>query len=187
MTVPGSDTPVSRDAAVAQLVTSGRTYVAAFGPLTDAQWTWAPDHRTWSASQIAEHLVLMDETAAQLLGERFNLLEALSFTDEKRVRKDAMIPIATVDRQTRIEAPERIRPTGRFANRAACVAAFTAARDALVTVVRTSSVDYRERGRAHPLLGMFDGVQWMIFVVAHTSRHLAQLAELRAQPGFPAP
>lgn len=186
MTAPSLTAPVTRDEALARLAAGGERYVSAFSALSDTQWTWAPDDTTWSARDIAEHLVIIDENVTKLLGDRFDSLDEMSYSDEQRARKDGMIPVATADRGTKIEAPEQIRPTGRFATRGDCLGAFKAARETLIATVRNSPADYRARGRVHRVLGTLDGIQWMIFVVAHADRHLAQLAELRARPGFPA-
>jgi hypothetical protein len=186
MTATIPTTPTTRDEALDRLVAAGERVAAAFAPLSDAQWTWSPDAKTWSAHQIAEHLVIIDEMTTKLLGDRFSTFAEASFTDEQRAKKDAMLPRATADRGTKIEAPEAIRPTGRYASRAGCLAAFAAARATLVANVRSATVDFRSRARPHPVLGTLDGIQWLLFCVAHGDRHLAQLAELRAHPGFPA-
>ena len=34
-------------------------------------------------------------------------------------------------------------------------------------------------------LGPLDGYQWLVFIAAHTERHLAQLREVKADPKFP--
>lgn len=178
--------PTTRDEALAQLAASAQRFTAAFGHLSDTQWTWTPDDKTWTPRQIAEHLVIIDENVTKLLGDRFSALAEVSFTDEQQAKRDALIPLATADRGTKIEAPEPIRPTGRFATRAECLTAFELARATLATTVRSSAHDYRARARPHPVLGTMDGIQWVLFTIAHGDRHLAQLAELRAHPGFPA-
>ena len=178
--------PTTRDEALAQLAAGGDRVAAAAAPLSDTQWSWAPDDPTWSARQIVEHLVIIDEMTNKLVGARFETFAEVAFTDEQRAKKDAMIPRATADRGTKIEAPEPIRPTGRFATRAECLTAFATARATLAATVRNSTADFRSRARPHPVLGTLDGIQWLIFAVAHGDRHLAQLAELRARPDFPA-
>ena len=186
MTGPAPMAPTTRDEALAQLSAAGERFTVAFGSLSDPQWTWSPDDKTWAPQQIAEHLVAVDELTGRLLGPGFGGFAEVNFTDEQRAKKDALIPRAVADRNTRIEAPESIRPKGRFATRGEALAALAATRDALATVVRTSTADFRSRGRPHPVLGTLDGIQWVIFAVAHGERHLAQLTELRAHPGFPA-
>jgi hypothetical protein len=43
------------------------------------------------------------------------------------------------------------------------------------------------RGRVvpHPLLGPWDGYQWLLAVGSHCSRHTAQILEAKEEPDFP--
>jgi hypothetical protein len=53
-------------------------------------------------------------------------------------------------------------------------------RDELVAWARETAADLRAYGLPHPVFGVFDGVQWMLFAAAHTDNHLPQLHALRA-------
>jgi hypothetical protein len=48
-------------------------------------------------------------------------------------------------------------------------------------VARTAQ-DPRDFGLAHPVFGVFDGVQWILFLAAHADNHTPQLRALRARP-----
>ena len=34
-------------------------------------------------------------------------------------------------------------------------------------------------------LGDLDGYQWLLLLASHTDRHVAQMQEVKAQPGYP--
>ncbi len=173
-----ADVLVRLDAARTQLV-------AAFSPLSDAQWSWAPDDVIWSAALIAEHLAVIDRGTARLITDKFETLTPASYTAEQRAKKDAMIPVAVANRGVKIEAPASVRPKNRFATREECMASLLGARDAIAVAVRTAGDTLRTRSFNHPVLGDLDGLQWAVFSAEHGARHMAQVAELRTLPGFP--
>jgi hypothetical protein len=45
---------------------------------------------------------------------------------------------------------------------------------------RATTADLRAHGLPHPVFGVFDGVQWILFAAAHTDSHLPQLRALQA-------
>ncbi len=83
------------------------------------------------------------------------------------------------DRSQRGEAPERIRPKGRFATREETIRAFEERRAANIAYARETSEPLRDRFAPHPFAGVIDGYQWILFLAAHTDRHAAQIEETR--------
>ena len=43
----------------------------------------------------------------------------------------------------------------------------------------------REHFFKHPVLGDLDAYQWILLISAHTERHVNQILEVKASPGFP--
>jgi hypothetical protein len=39
---------------------------------------------------------------------------------------------------------------------------------------------------AHPAMKELDAYQWILFLAAHSERHLKQLQEVKESPGYPA-
>lgn len=177
--------PLSPADVLTKLDASRGRLVDAFGTLSDAQWSWAPDDKIWTAAHIAEHLAVIAFGTSKLLTEKFASLEPASYTPEQQAKKDAMIPIAVANRGTKLESPANVRPKGRWGTRAEIMAKLLYGHDAIADAVRSSTVDLRSRTAPHPFLGSFDGLQWAVFTVAHADRHIAQLDEMRALPEFP--
>ena len=178
--------PLSAAAVATKLHDLRASLISELETLSDAQWEWTPDDAHWSAALIAEHIAVVERSIARLFGERFETLEAVNFTDEQRAKRDQVIALGVPDRTRRIEAPEGARPKRRFATRAECMAALLAARDQMTEVVRTRGDTLRGRIVPHPAFGNLDGVQWGLVCALHGARHLAQAAELRTLPGYPA-
>ena len=177
--------PLSPADVIARLDLTRDRLVDGLETLSDAQWSWAPDDRIWSAAHIAEHLAVVNFGTSRLLTDRFEALEAASFTAEQQARKDAMIAPAVANRGFKLEAPANVRPKNRWGSRAETMAKLMAARDAIADAVRNATVDLRSRKAPHPALGTLDGLQWALFSAEHDERHMAQLDELRQHPDFP--
>ena len=177
--------PLSAAAVATKLHDLRASLISELQTLSDAQWEWTPDDAHWSAALIAEHIAVVERSIARLFGERFETLEAVSFSDEQRTKRDQVIVHGVPNRAMKIEAPESARPKRRFATRAECMAAMLAARDQMTEVVRTRGEALRGRIVPHPAFGNLDGVQWGLVCALHGARHLAQVDELRQTPGFP--
>jgi hypothetical protein len=78
-----------------------------------------------------------------------------------------------------------VHPNGRWTTQEQIAAAFTASVDKLSDWVRATEVDLRAYGSIHPLLGMLDGVQWLLFAPAHARHHGRQVRQLRGRAEFP--
>jgi hypothetical protein len=65
------------------------------------------------------------------------------------------------------------------------VEAFRSNRDRTIEFVSTTQQDLRSHFSPHPAAGMLDCYQWTLLLAAHTDRHVQQMREVMADPGFP--
>jgi hypothetical protein len=171
-------TPEERSAAVAELEASRQGLLEALSGVTEEQWSRRPAPDRWSIAECAEHVA-----AAELpLARFFESGARLEPSEEERreIReKDDFVRRYLRDRSQRGEAPERIRPKGRFATREEAIRAFEERRAANLAYVRETSEPLRDRHAPHPFAGVIDGYQWVLFLAAHTDRHTAQIQETK--------
>jgi hypothetical protein len=99
--------------------------------------------------------------------------------------KDQMILERMPDRSHKAQAPEILRPTGRWATEVDLVKAFNESRAANMEYIRTTKDDLRDHFFDHPVFGSLDGYQWLLLLSAHSARHTAQIEEVKADPNFP--
>jgi hypothetical protein len=101
--------------------------------------------------------------------------------------KDEIILTKIPDRSRKAQAPEQLRPTGRWATRAALVKDFETTRGGEITYLTETKEDLRNHFEDHPapFLKTMDAYQWLIFNGAHCKRHTAQILEVKADPKFP--
>jgi hypothetical protein len=173
-------TPEERSAGIAELEESGRRLHAALDGVTEEDWRRRPSPEAWSIAECAEHIAAAEVPLARLFatGAREHPSE-----EERRVirGKDDYVRTFLRDRSRRDEAPERIRPKGRFATMEEALRTFDERRAANLAYVRETAEPLRDRYSPHPFAGVIDGYQWILFLAAHTERHAAQIEEIRSR------
>ncbi|HKF41972.1 MAG TPA: DinB family protein [Thermoanaerobaculia bacterium] len=178
-------TPEERAAAIEELEDSRARLLAAIEDVTEEQWARRPAEDRWTIAECIEHV-----GAAELPLERLFATGAREQPTEEERRKirqkDDYVRTFLRDRSQKGEAPERIRPKGRFATREEAVATFEERRAANIAWVRATTEPLRDRFGKHPFADVIDGYQWLLFLSAHCDRHAAQIEEIRREISRPA-
>lgn len=190
--VPATNAPAGtsltseeRERLVKDLEETRRAFLASVQGLSEAQLRFraAPDR--WSVAEVAEHIAVSEAGILSMVTDKVLRAPAPPELSTQPRRDDASIRQAVADRSNKRQAPEMLRPTGRFPTVAATVAAFTQSRDRALEFARTTKEDLRGHGAPHPVLNLLDGYQWILLLSAHCARHTAQIEEVKADPGFP--
>ena len=180
----GSLTTEERESAIKYLKETEKNFLAAINGVSEAQWKFkaAPDR--WSIAETAEHIA----TAEDLIWERVNEMIKAPANPEKRVEtqgKDKIILEKIPDRSRKAQAPEVLKPTGKFATREELVKHFMETRAKEIAFLEQTKEDLRSHIADHPALGLMDGYQWVIFNGAHSKRHTAQIQEVKTDANYP--
>jgi hypothetical protein len=158
--------------ALERFLRSTGAFAALLEDVSDERWTVRPDGEEWSVAETVEHVVLTDRATLARFRERLFaspvLPGARRFPDER-----------ISDEMFRAPAPPGLaEPTGRFATGTEGRAALADVRDAIAGFVDSEAARLRDFALPHPVFGPFDGVQWVLFLAAHTDNHVSQLARL---------
>ncbi len=170
---------------VAHLTKTRDMFYAVTKGLTEEQWRWQPAAGRWSIAECAEHLATAEE---RLRGMLQQVLEG-----EPEGERAAAIALAdldvvarVLDRSQKVEAPEPLRPTGRFAAMPEALAGFRNARAETLRLVKGTDRDLRKYVMPGTPLGDLQAHQWVLLLSAHTQRHVLQIYEVKTAPGYPA-
>jgi uncharacterized damage-inducible protein DinB len=177
-------TPEEREAALKLFQSSRDNFLKSISGLSQKQWTFKPAPDRWSVAEVAEHITVSESTLFGLV-QRTVQAPADPAKREEVKGKDQLIVERVPDRSHKAQAPEILRPTGRWANEADLVKAFQESRDANMNYVRTTNDDLRDHFFSHPVFGPLDGYQWLLLIATHSARHTAQIEEVKADPNFP--
>ena len=162
------------------LAVTGASVFEAVSGLSEEQWNFTPDSDTWSIADIMEHLVLLEGRVHGIIANMGNASpaefgHALGETDDFIINQ---VPLRSV----KVKAPPPVCPSKRWTGPEA-LAAWMASREKTMQLLGAPLL----RGRVvlHPLMGPWDGYQWLLAVASHSARHAAQMRELKADPKFP--
>ena len=178
-------TAQEREAAVKQFETTRDNFLKSIAGLSEKQWTFKPAPDRWSVAEVAEHITVSESMLGGLVQQTIAQSPA---APEKRGQvkgKDEMILERVPDRSHKAQAPEFLKPTGRWPTEADLVKAFDQARAANITYIQTTNDDLRDHFFDHPVFGTLDGYQWLLLISAHSARHTEQIEEVKADPKFP--
>ena len=178
-------TKEERDRAIEYLKQTQKDFLAATEGLSDAQWKFkaAPDR--WSIAETAEHIAVTEQTIWELVSGKIMKSPATPEKAAEAKGKDEIILSKVPDRSKKAQAPEALRPTGRWATRAALVKDFEGKRAQEIAYLTETKEDLRSHFEEHPALKTMDAYQWLIFNGAHCKRHTAQILEVKADPNYP--
>jgi len=182
---PTTLTPEEREALIKQFETSRDNFLKSISGLSEKQWTFKPAPDRWSVAEVAEHITLSEGTIFGLIQKPLMQSPAAPEKREQVKGKDQVILERVPDRSHKAQAPEILRPTGRWATEADLTKAFEERRAATMEYVRTTNDDLRDHFFDHPVFGTLDGYQWLLLISTHSARHTAQIEEVKADPNFP--
>ena len=185
---PPAPTPLTaqeREAALKSFQTTRDNFLKSIAGLSQKQWTFKPAPDRWSVAEVAEHITVSESALSGLVQKQIMQSPATPQRRDEVKGKDEIVLEKVPDRNHKAQAPEFLRPTGRWATEAELTKAFEESRAANMDYIRTTNDDLRDHFFDHPVLGTLDAYQWMLLISAHSARHTAQIEEVKADPNFP--
>lgn len=130
----------------------------------------------WSVAEVVEHLAHVERGIAKLI--------ALRGREQPPPGQAAATPLDAPriarlrNRTERIEAPERIRPSGTVGAAEALRALEEARTKLREAVIAADSASLDACTHAHAVLGVLTLRDWVRFVAHHEARHAAQVTDI---------
>lgn len=175
-----------RDTLLVMLRNSAAVFTASFRDLPSSRFHFPPANGKWTIAQTAEHVVLAEVGSGKLLRGRLSREPAppdvLAATEGADARIDARLRV----RDRVHPAPDFVMPTGRWQDPGEMAQAFAEGRQATIDFLQSTPLDLTRHAAPHPALGPLTGLQWAYFLVRHCLRHVDQIEEVKASPGYPA-
>ena len=178
-------TDADRAALMSELQASQQAVVDTVKGLSPEQLAFKPGPDCWSVAECVEHIAATEPLLFGVISGKVLKTPAASEAErQKTTGKDEAVMKMVTDRSNRFQAPPEIRPTGRWTTGDALLKALDDNRGKTLEYVKTTKDDLRAHVMPGPG-GELDGYQWMMYLSGHTRRHLAQIKEVMASPGFP--
>lgn len=170
-----------RERAMSELHASRKQLIDATSNLSPAQLSFKAADDKWSVADVVEHLA---STEPFLFNFYLQVAKGPADPDKKSAQSDEELLKTIRSRTEKVSAPEPLKPVKAFASTAAAIEAYKASRDKTIAYVETTQ-DSGLRNKIAPNFGM-DAYQIFLLLAAHTQRHVDQINEIKAAPGFPA-
>jgi len=152
--------------------------LAVISPVSEDAAARLPDGETWSIAGIVEHISIVDQGTAWICSK------LLKKAQEDGTRSTGVLAVTDTFRQktlemsgTRLEAPERVQPTGQvpledsIKKMAATAAVFDEVREGL------ESFELASHTFPHPYFGELTAPEWLLIAGGHELRHTKQIQE----------
>jgi hypothetical protein len=147
--------------------------------LSPAQLRYRMTPESWTVMDVVEHLAIAEpQYWQQLKGS----LERPPVQGYKPEATDADILWYGIDRTRRQKTGEARVPKGTYADVKDSLAVFRTLRATMVEYAKTTTDTLRGR----PLVdGNMEVYQWFLMISSHAQRHVLQIREIKASPGYP--
>lgn len=152
--------------------------------LSEEQWTFKATETTWSPAEICEHIFKTEGTLVKR-ADAMDTTEWKPQSEDYVVEKVDFIIDFLQNRERKFTAPEHIQPEGQFVSAKAFISDFKQKRGETITYVNDVEKPLKGYYKDFGPLGEISGYHWLVFISAHTQRHIKQLDEVLENPDFP--
>jgi hypothetical protein len=158
---------------IAILERGRRDFLDATDKISPEQACFKPTPKCWSVLECIEHVVAVEGRYLSWISGGMEVAPKRDFEKEMRL-------FTTIrSRLTKVEAPDAVRPRGRFDTLATALAEFQAVRDHSVQLVEERGDALYSIGAEHPYFGKVNGAELIQLIDGHARRHAEQIRETR--------
>lgn len=155
--------------------------------LSAAQLEYRPADGEWSIEDILHHLAISDEANFRLVSMMLKQAEEKGLPADPTPDQSVSNSLDDLKQalEQKVKAPDLVAPKSQLPA-AESLARLEASRAKLNEAIeRLASYDLGQLRWPHPFLGDLNLYQWLMMAGRHESRHAAQIARVKADPGFP--
>ncbi|MEP6962633.1 MAG: DinB family protein [Acidobacteriota bacterium] len=148
-----------------------KDFLEAVHEISAAHASTKPSPTAWCVLEIVEHVAFVEG--------RFQgwIANGAEVAPDRNSDKELSLFSQVRSRLTKVEAPEAVRPTGRFATLEEALAEFNAARDRSIQLVTDRADSLYSIGVKHPRFGDMNGAELVHIIDGHARRHAEQIRE----------
>lgn len=133
------------------------------------------DEQTWSAAEVAEHLLIVNRNLSYVLKSEGEMPER-AYDKKLSVIKEALS-----NRATKIVAPETVKPTGTVQDQQELINGLQHYMQVLHQIAEEKELQELCTQYPHPRLGRLTRLEWLYFIIYHTERHCQQLEIIKSE------
>ena len=176
-------TQVEREHALQYLESTRKDVLDATNGLSEAQWNFKPGPDRWSVAQVMEHIAASEDFIRVDFVQKKVMVLPAGEPGRDVKKMDAAVEAMIPDRSHKAQAPEPLVPNNRFGSPEGSLKHFLESRETTEQFFR-STTGLRDHVMDGPI-GKMDGYEFILFIAAHSERHVKQISEVKADPNFP--
>jgi hypothetical protein len=151
--------------------------------LNEEQASTRRDANAWSATEIVEHLTIMEDRLVRMMKVMLTKAEGASAKSDRatvEIKPFSLDEFVARSRNEKYIAPEAVRPSGSV-RLADLLVRLRQSRIELRSLrPRIEATDLSAVNYPHPAFGPLNCYQWLAFIGLHEERHLRQLESVMA-------
>jgi DinB superfamily len=178
-----SITKAERKFALAKLKETKNHLKEAIKGLSAAQLNFKANDSTWSIAECTEHIALTETALYSMFEGALKTNPDPSKRGDIKFTDDQVWNMIT-DRTNKVKTFEPFKPSGKFGSFEGTLKEFNDKRNVHIQNVKKIQEDLRNRYAQLPF-GTVDAFQVIIFLAAHSERHINQIEEVKANANFP--
>jgi len=156
---------------IAILEAGRRDFLDAAREISPEQASAKPAPNSWSVLECIEHVTAVEDRYLSWISS------GTAVAPHRNSEKEMRLFMTIRNRLTKVEAPDVVRPRGRFGTLAAALAEFEAVRDRSVQLVQERGDALYSIGAKHPYFGKVNGAELIQLIDGHARRHADQIRE----------
>ena len=164
---------VNKEQVLSYLESTTKELTETLSSFSEEQINISPAEGSWTAGQVAEH-VLKSETGLSDL-----LTGKTGPTNRRTDEKNDLIESIFLDFSTKMKSPDFIIPSNGPHNKELLMQNMSKTRKNLIGLVRDLDLSPTCYDFALPGMGEFTRLEWLCFIICHSTRHIRQLRNIR--------
>lgn len=176
-------TEAERALAISEMTKTNDHLVSALGGLSEDQLHFKASPQSWSIAECVEHIALSENNIFGMLQGTLATEADPSKRDEVKLTDEQILKMI-VDRTNKVKTSEAFEPSGKFGSHEETLKSFITKRGENISYVKTTDDDLRNHYAELPF-GTIDAYQVLLFMSAHTERHILQIEEVMEDENFP--
>ena len=152
--------------------------------LNERQLAFKPSKEAWSINECLQHIALAEKNLWNIANAALKQTSNAEISAGIKLEDDQVVKMLAT-RDKKLEAPESFKPVkAKWTTPEKTLDAFKDNRADLIKYAKTSTDDMRNHIVQMPI-GAVDAYQMLLYISAHTKRHILQIEEVKANPAFP--
>jgi len=163
----------SKEKILSYLRSTTKELVESLSSFGDQQINISPEEGSWTPGQVAEHILKSETGLSKLLTDKTGP------TERRPDEKNDVIETAFLDFSIKMKSPDFIVPSNGPHNKDVLLQSFSSHRHELIELVNGLDLSPTCYGFSLPGMGEFTRLEWLCFIICHSTRHIRQLNNIR--------